>query len=210
VAFGDLTTLADVKAWLQTGQAAFPASDDALLTRLVTASSQYIQAWLNRRIASADYVETRDGNGGRRLQFACFPVTAVLSLTIDGQVVPATTPSSAAGYTFSPTQLSVCGYRFNRRAQNVVVSYTAGYSTTPPEVAQACIELVALRYRERTRIGEVSRSLGGAETVAYAQKDMSDAIKTLLQQYRLVAPVATIQPTPEVTNGNAVPISGVP
>src|SRR5690348_4773590 len=92
----------------------------------------------------------------------------------------------------------------------VVVAYTAGYATTPLDVAQACIELVALRYRERTRIGEVSRSLGGAETVAYAQKDMSDAIKTLLQQYRLVAPVATIQPTPEVTNGNAAPISGVP
>ena len=55
---------------------------------------------------------------------------------------------------------------------------------------------MALRYRERTRIGEVSRSLGGAETVAYAQKDMSDAIKTLLQQYRLVAPIAAIQPVP--------------
>jgi hypothetical protein len=72
----------------------------------------------------------------------------------------------------------------------------AGYSTTPPEVAQACIELVALRYRERTRIGEVSRSLGGAETVAYAQKDMSDATKTLLQRYRLVAPIVAILPIP--------------
>jgi hypothetical protein len=41
--YGDLTTLADVKAWLQTGQSAFPPTDDALLTRLVTAASQYIQ-----------------------------------------------------------------------------------------------------------------------------------------------------------------------
>ena len=95
MAFGDLTTLADVKAWLQTGQAAFPSSDDALLTRLITASSQYIQSWLNRQIASADYLETRDGTGGHRLQFACFPVTAVLYLTIDGQVVPAATSSGA-------------------------------------------------------------------------------------------------------------------
>ena len=60
MAFGDLTTLADVKAWLQTGQAAFPATDDALLTRLVTAASQYIQTWLNREIASADFLEVRD------------------------------------------------------------------------------------------------------------------------------------------------------
>jgi hypothetical protein len=210
VAFGDLTTLADVKGWLQTGQAAFPATDDALLTRLVAAASQYIQTWLGRQIASADYLEIRDGTGGHRLQFACFPVTAMLSLTIDGQVVPVAAASfNAAGCRFSPTQLSVRGYRFNRAAQNVVIAYTAGYSTTPPEVAQACIELVSLRYRERTRIGEISRSLGGAETVAYAQKDMSDAIKTLLQQYRVVAPITAIQQAPAVSSADATIISGV-
>jgi hypothetical protein len=36
--------------------------------------------------------------------------------------------------------------------------------------------------------------LGGAETVTYSQKDLSDGIKTLLQQYRLVTPVAGIRP----------------
>ena len=50
--------------------------------------------------------------------------------------------------------------------------------------------LVALRYRERTRIGEVSKSMGGAETVSYSQKDMTDSIKTLIEQYRIVAPIA--------------------
>jgi len=38
------------------------------------------------------------------------------------------------------------------------------------------------------------KSLGGAETVTYSQKDLSDGIKTLLQQYRLVTPVAGIRP----------------
>jgi hypothetical protein len=195
MAYGDLTTLADVKAWLQTGQSAFPPTDDALLTRLITAASQYIQTWLNRRIAQADYLEMRDGTGGQRLQFACFPVSAVLSLTIDGILIPPAPPPApntglTAGYVFSPTQLAVRGYYFTRRAQNIVVTYTAGYPTTPPEIAQACIELVALRYRERTRIGEVSKALGGGETVTYAQKDMSAPIATMLQQYRVVAPIA--------------------
>ena len=208
MAFGDLTTLADVKVWLQTGQSAFPATDDALLTRLITAASQYIQTWLNRQLASADYFEVRDGTGGDRLQFACFPVTAVLSLTIDGRGVPVAPSATATGYSFSPTQLSVRGYRFNRGAQNVAVAYTAGYASTPPDVAQACIELVSLRYRERTRIGEVSRSLGGAETVAYAQKDMSDATKTLLQQYLLVAPITPIQPIPVAAGADAAIVCG--
>jgi hypothetical protein len=195
--YGDLTTLADVKNWLQTGQNPFPPTDDALLTGLITAASQFIQTWLNRRIAISDYIETRDGTGGQRLQFACFPVSAVLSLMIDGIVVPQAPPPSpstglTAGYVFSPTQLAVRGYYFARGAQNIAFSYTAGYPATPPEIAQACIELVALRYRERTRIGEVSKALGGGETVSYSQKDMSASISTLLQQYRVVAPISTI------------------
>src|SRR5262249_48165454 len=112
------------------------------------------------------------------------------------------------GYTFSATQVSVQGYLFSRGAQNVVLAYTAGYSTTPPEIAQACIELVALRYRERTRIGEVSRSLGGAETVSYSQKDLSDGIKTVLQQYRSVSPIAAIRPVIASTGIDAAIVAG--
>jgi hypothetical protein len=209
VPFSDLTTLADVKAWLQTGQSAYPTTDDALLARLITAASQYIQTWLNRQIALADYVEVRDGTGGRRLQFACFPAVAVQSLTIDGQPIPAASSAAAAGYRFSSTQLSLRGYRFEPGPQNVAIAYTAGYSTIPPDIAQACIDLVALRYRERTRIGEASRSLGGVETVAYSQKDMSEAVKTLLQQYRLVAPVAAVRPAAAPPSVDAALAAGI-
>jgi hypothetical protein len=194
MAFGDLTTLAEVKAWLQTGHNAFPVTDDALLTRLITAASQYIQSWLSRPIALAGYFEVRDGTGGEALQFACFPVVEVQSLTIGDRAIPRARSTRAAGNAFSPTQLFVRGYRFIRGVQNVAFSYTAGYPSIPPDIAQACIELVALRYRERTRIGEVSKSLGGAETVTYVQKDLSDAIKTLLQQYRMVIPVVGVRP----------------
>jgi Phage gp6-like head-tail connector protein len=195
MAYGDLTTLADVKAWLQTGQSAFPPTDDALLTRLITAASDYIQTWLSRPIAIADYLEVRDGTGGQRLQFARFPVCVVLSLTIDGLPIPPAPPLSpstglTAGYIFSPTQLALRGYYFTRRVQNVLVSYTAGYPSIPSEIAQACIELVALRYRERTRVGEVSKAFAGAEMVSFSQKDMSASVATLLQRYLAVAPIA--------------------
>jgi hypothetical protein len=208
MAFGDLTTLADVKTWLQTGQSAFPTTDDALLTRLITAASQFIQTWLNRRIAEADYFELRDGTGGKRLQFGTFPVSSVLSLTIDGQIIPAAVSSSAAGYTFSPTQLALRGYTFTHRAQNVTVTYTAGFATTPPEIAQACIELVGLRYRERTRVGEVSKAIGRGETVMYSQKDMSDAIKTLIQQYRMMVPIAGYVTTLSSTQTDPATLAG--
>ncbi len=192
MAFGDLTTLGDVKAWLQTGQNPFPDTDDTLLANLVTAASQFIQTWLGRPIAMADWVEVRDGMGGQRMTLANIPVCAVLSLTIDGIDIPPVPEGSSfsAGYVFSPSELVVRGYVFTRRAQNVVVTYTAGYAATPPELAQACIELVCQRYRERTRTGEVSKALGGGETVTYSQKDMSDDVRTILSQYRAVAPVS--------------------
>jgi hypothetical protein len=192
MAFGDLTTLDDVKAWLQTGQNAFPDTDDALLCRLITAASQFIQTWLQRQIAPSDYQEVRDGTGGQRLALANFPVTAVLSLTIDGLTIPPAPANGGftAGYVFSPAELALRGYVFTRRAQNVIVTYTAGYAATPPDVAQACIELVCQRYRERVHIGEAGRALGGNEIVTYSQSDMSADVRTLLAQYRLVAPVS--------------------
>jgi hypothetical protein len=192
MAFGDLTTLGAVKAWLQTGQNPFPDTDDTLLGNLVTAASQFIQTWLGRPIAMADWVEVRDGTGGQRLAFANIPVCAVLSLTIDGIDIPPVRGGRgfAAGYVFSPTELVVRGYALTRRAQNVVVTYTAGYLAPPPELAQACVELVCQRYRERTRTGEVSKALASGETVTYSQKDMSDDIKTVLSRYQAVVPVS--------------------
>src|SRR5271168_4090049 len=58
--YGDLCALADVTAWLQTGQNPFPATDDALLTRLITAASLFIETWLQRQIAVSDWIEVRD------------------------------------------------------------------------------------------------------------------------------------------------------
>jgi hypothetical protein len=190
--FGDLCQLSDVTAWLQTGQNPFPATDDALLARLITAASQFIRSWLQRQIAMSDWIELRDGNGGQRMAFANFPVSAVLALSIDGITIPPApvTGGFGAGYVFSPTELALRGYVFSRRAQNVIVTYTAGYASVPPDISQACIELVCQRYRERSRIGEVSKALMSGETVTYSQKDMSDDVKTLLQQYRVVAPVS--------------------
>jgi len=208
MAFGDLTTLGDVKAWLQTGQNAFPTTDDALLTRLITAASQLIQTWLNRQIISQDWIEARDGLGNVlgpsdvRYQFAAFPVTAVSRVLVDGIVIPAIpTPAQSAtaavgamaaqsGYLFTPTQLVIRGYAVPRKAGCVSMQYTAGYAVPPADLSQACIELVALRYRERGRIGEVTKAIGGGQTVSYSQKDMSDSIKSLIQQYRRVAPIA--------------------
>ena len=69
--------------------------------------------------------------------------------------------------------------------QGVLISY----SYIPADLEQACIEMVAERYKYKNRIGEVSKSLGGQETMSYSQKDMSDFVKILLSPYRRIVPV---------------------
>lgn len=185
MATGDLTTLDNVKGWFSPSLTT--TTDDALLTRLVTSASQFIQAWLGRTIAETAYTETRNGAGGTRLFLRNRPVVSVASLTVDGVAVAAAAGPGQPGYLFDDSSAYLTGYAFTRGQQNVVIAYTAGYAATPPELEQACIELVALRYKERDRIGQVSKNLAG-EVVSFAQKDMPADVQTLLDQYRSVVP----------------------
>ena len=165
----DLTTLAKVKEWLNITT----STDDALLTRLVSAASDYIQTLLNRTIAVTAYSDILDGTGSARLMVANYPVVTVSSVKVDGLPIPASTGVGVPGYVFNGTAISMRGsYRFNEDVQNVEVSYTAGYATVPAGLEQACIELIGLRYKERDRIGISSKGLAG-ETITFSQKDFS-------------------------------------
>ncbi|HWK45124.1 MAG TPA: head-tail connector protein [Stellaceae bacterium] len=189
MAANDLTTLANVKAWLPGagGGGIVYTTDDALLQRLITAVSSYVQNWLGRTIASAAYTDTRDGRGGDRISLVNYPVTAVAAVTIDGLSIPASPDGISAGFTFSDSTVFLIGYGFSRGTRNVAIFYTAGYAVTPSDLEQAVIGLVALRYRERDRIGLVSKGLAG-ETTAYAQQDMPADVAAVLAQYRRVSP----------------------
>lgn len=58
----------------------------------------------------------------------------------------------------------------------------------PLPVEQACIELVAAKYKLRTRVGVTSQTIG-PEHITYSVKDIPPEVRGLLQQYRQVVPV---------------------
>jgi hypothetical protein len=190
---GDLTTLANLKMWVkQMGPNEAAGLDDGILERLITAASAFIQTWLNRQIASQSYTETRDGHGKRVMPLANYPVTAITGVTVDGVAIPPAPDTLSPGYRLVNDQVVLNGYLFPRGFGNVQIHYTAGYASTPMDIEQACIELCALKYRARDRIGLTSQAMGVAgssQTTAYNTKDMTDEIKTLLQRYRKVAPI---------------------
>jgi hypothetical protein len=180
----DLTTLANLKAWLNVTSTA----DDALLQTLVTAASVFIESWLDRPILQGVVTEIRDGTDGDVLVLAVTPVTAVASLTIDGVDVPPAPDATSPGYAFTTTRLSLLGRRFRRGRGNVQVTYSAGYATVPPDLAQAAIALAGLRYRDRDRIGLAAKGLAG-ETTSFSPADMPADVATVLQLYRKVVPL---------------------
>lgn len=276
---GDLTTLNNVKSWLGISG----STDDALLQRLISAQSRFIQSWLNRRIALQQYTEVRSGvgmGGGKYVMlFNNPPVSSVTSISVDGVVIPASIDGGVLqpGYGFDSEQIWISpasivnrftGNGFSRGKFNVTLMYKGGflvmpslsipnddsgllpaeqvtipqttpeittaftvlsdngvatlagvsltkvasapatgqysfgkdgaysfnvadantdvllsYSYVPPDIEQACVELVAMRYKEKDRIGQVSKAVG-QETISYSQKSMPNDVGDILNQYR--------------------------
>lgn len=178
----DLTTLPKVKEWLSITT----ATNDALLSRLISAASDYIEAYLSRNIARTSYQSYRDGHGGRRLMFRNYPVVSLTMLKVGALLVPPSV-GGAPGFVHTETSVTlVGGYVFDLGASNVYLEYVAGYDPIPNEIEQSCIDLVSLRYRERDRIGITSKSLAG-ESVTFNTREFSDAVGSTLAQYKRVA-----------------------
>ena len=184
MAAGDLTTLAACKDWLGiTGN-----GDDGVLARLITNVSAAIENIVNRTFAITAYNIMRNGTGTRRMVLPDFPVVSVTSVTVDGMLVSQSSDGVVArGWTFDDRGLFMVGGVFSMGRNNVRVVYSAGYATVPADIDQACLELVAFRYRGRDRIGHASKSVQG-ETVSYITKDMPAEVAATLAQYRKVVP----------------------
>ena len=173
MAAADLTTLANVKSWLGVSS----TDDDAQLTRLITAASDFVANYCSRTFASTVMSDRKyHGNGNSTLVLRNWPIISIQSLAIDGVTV------DPANYSFYDRMICLSQGVFNRGLANVSVSYTAGYTTIPLGLEQAVIELIAFKYREKERIGHSSKQLAG-EVVSFIIADLHPAIKRALDTY---------------------------
>lgn len=140
----DLTTLANVKAWL--GLPSPPGVSDTTLAGLVTAASRAIYAALSRpSILPRSYTDTIDLETDR-VYLANWPVGSVTSVLLDGLALP---PAKAGGATpqfgwllqasdSAPPgraqALTLLGRRNARCRQQLVVTYFAGYAVSGENV----------------------------------------------------------------------------
>lgn len=72
-------------------------------------------------------------------------------------------------------------YTFN--AADTEEALLISYSFIPAALEEACIQMVAERYSYRGRVGEISKSLGGQETMRYMRSGLPPEVMALIQDY---------------------------
>lgn len=179
-----LCALQDVKTYLGITD----TNSDAVLNALVSNVSAAVEAYCNRTFASASYTETRNGGCGPKLFLANGPVTAVASVTVDGQTVNPAPDALSGGFVFDSNVVyirpgGIGPQEFRKGIQNVVVQYTAGFASIPLDVNQATVLWIASIYAKRNRIDKRNETLGQQQTQGYDLSDMPAITKRLLSSY---------------------------
>lgn len=203
----DLCALADVKGWLSI--AATTTSDDALLGRLITATSTDFLAEIGRYdFFAADYTEARRGVAlenvplrvsspylvSHDLILRHWPVNSIASLVLDGATITASPDGIQSGYWLDPNTdpeskniVKLIDYVFTKLSE-LTITYNAGYTSAPADVTQAVIEWVAARYRSRQSLGMASQRLvegrSQSEEAAYVPWDMPKSTQRVVERYR--------------------------
>lgn len=182
----DLTDLETVKKYLKIKEP--DTSSDEVLAILITAVSDYVQGQLNRIFSVASYVQRSNGNGRDFMLFAEIPIVSVESVTVDGREIPEAIDERASGYVVDANGVYLRGSVFTRGVKNVVLTYSAGFETIPPAVADCATLLAAKKFKYLDRIGHVSKILAG-ETVTFEKSDVTDELRSVLRNYmKVVAP----------------------
>jgi hypothetical protein len=101
----------------------------------------------------------------------------------NGTALAAVAASPAQGQYVAPADPGG-SYQFN--AADAAAGILLSYSFTPPDIEQACIELVILRLNESGRIGEQSKVLAGENVTYFTRAALTDSIMECLSNYRRV------------------------
>lgn len=183
-----LTDLATLKLWLKIGVG--DVLNDATLTRLIPVISSTIKQLINRPLfITGNYSERYSGIGSNRLFLNAQPVTAIASVTFNGQILqPMTTPYQG-GYRFDKYGIIGIDYAFYLDCLYDVV-YTGGYALTSEEALmaeQAVLSLCNLWWKRKDHSDESMKSQGNQITNKYIQEEIPPETLLIIKQLKKVA-----------------------
>lgn len=183
-----LTTLADVKETL--GIDAGDISQDNLIIRQINRATESIEGWCrlarDHHFAYTTYTqEEYDGTGSDQLSLKMSPVTVLSSFQYRNttQNENSWTDVDSDLY-FTDLNAGVIDllFRQTRDWNRYRVTYTAGFSTIPSDLAESCATLAAFYVDNLTTGSNVKRKREGGREIEYfdpGQKDQGSTIEQL-------------------------------
>lgn len=184
-----LLTLQDAKEHLSVTGNEF----DPVIEGMIESATLACETECDRMLASRSFTEVYDGTACASLRLRQYPVTAVTSVSF--QTWPSTAETqdlSAHGlYIVQPIQDTIAfrDLYFPWGSQNVTVVYTAGMTSVPKAVKDACrIALKALwDVRDKQNAGIASQTMPGGQTVVYDKRAFPEMFGRLLHPYKRCA-----------------------
>lgn len=95
----------------------------------------------------------------------------------NGTLFVSVAASPTVGQYVPPTDSAPGVYTFN--TNDVNASILISYSFIPADLEEAVCQMVTERYLYRTRVGEISKSLGGQESVRWSRGDLRSAYRDM-------------------------------
>jgi hypothetical protein len=159
--------------------------EDDFLQEQINNWSDALETRFNRIIKSADYDDERHHGGKLAILLRNMPVTAIDSITVDGEAV------DGDDYTFdmdSGIVRMVTGYPFSGGPGSVLVSYTAGYESVPGDLRHGITQIVALEYYlsargQKALIKSGENIQGGGVTYNRGPNDQEKIMAGLVRRY---------------------------
>lgn len=190
-----ICTVADVHALL--GIPAADTSRDAELANLTFVATDMIESWCNRPIVpKAMPAESHDGWSGDTIMLFYTPVVSIQSVTEywstgGAHVLSEVSPSTPGDGYQAELRTGRLIRTFDGQwpmpwfpgSRNVIVNYTAGFSTMPPAIWQAARELVRHIWiqQEQLNPANVPKFSGAPERAADNRPDMWESIPMSVQ-----------------------------
>lgn len=187
-----LTTLANIKEQLGIvgTSTTFP---DAYLNNVIARASHTIERLCGRALVSASYTEYVDGDGTKflNLRRGPFPttagVTSVSSITYSSTASETATAVATGDYFlrgvltdgwYLKSYLESNGGTWSTGQRNYKVVYTAGFSTVPYDLEQACLSLAVAYINRRKNEGTSSRDVSSGAMAFIAHGEMYDSLRS--------------------------------
>ena len=174
---------------------------DTTLARLVSSCSKLMLRLMNRDTTLPTTVnEQRNGSGTDRMALRNWPVIAINSVSVSKLSIPASPDGVQSGWVTDGYSVLLVGSAFPvyfsgtmgavfiKGYGNVVINYQYGWTSTPEDISQGCIELVAQRYTRKAHIDQNSVSMGGpaAQTTAYQKGALPKEVEQVCNRYKLL------------------------